>query len=352
MPTVIDTSVPQLFFTGPSRVEEREPAPATLTSPASAVVRPLAVSTCDMDAVALSGLVRFRPAPLGHEAVAEVVEVGEGVQRIRPGQRVVVPWQISCGSCSRCLRGQDAHCTSVPPGACYGWGPHVATYGGLLTDTVSVPYADHMLVPLPDGLDPAAAAGLGDNLVDAWRAVGPPLQETGGSSVLVVGGAIDWGGSIGLYAVATATALAADRVVFASQDAGLRARAEQYGAEAVPVVGTSYPDLGHGFDVTVDTSGLREGLGFALRSTGPAGTCTCTAGAVHRGADTPVPVYEMYCRTVTFRTGWVSTRPLMDEPLRLTASGALDPLAVAGVVSWADAPAALSQPFTKVVVVR
>ena len=39
--------------------------------------------------------------------------------------------------------------------------------------------------------------------------------------------------------------------------------------------------------VTVDASGLREGLAFALRSTGPAGTCTCTAGAVHRGADRP-----------------------------------------------------------------
>ncbi len=217
---------------------------------------------------------------------------------------------------------------------------------------MAVPYADHMLVPLPDSVDPVAAAGLGDNLVDAWRAVGPPLAETAGTSVLVVGGVLSWGGSIGLYAVATARALGAERIVFASQDAGLCSSAGNYGAEAVLVEGTEYGDLGRDFDVTVDASGLREGLAFALRSTGPAGTCTCTAGAVHRGADTAVPVYEMYQHSVTMRTGWVSTRPLVEHPLGLLQRGEIDPLTVAQVVSWQDAPAALGQPFTKVVVTR
>jgi threonine dehydrogenase-like Zn-dependent dehydrogenase len=344
-------SVPELLFAGPGIVVARESTPARLTSDLSAVVRPVAVSTCDMDAVALSGLVKFRPAPLGHEAVAVVVEVGDRVSLIRPGDRVVVPWQISCGTCDRCVLGQDAYCQSVLPGACYGWGPHVATYGGLLTDTVLVPYADHMLVPLPDEVDSAAAAGLGDNLVDAWRAVAPAFAN-GGSSVLVVGGVLPWGGSIGLYAVALTRAMGADDVVFVSQDEALCSAAAAYGAETLHVADAAYPELAPRFDVTVDTSGLREGLAFALRSTAVCGVCTCTAGAVHRGSDTPVPVYDMYLRSVTLRTGWVSTRPLVEEPLRLLSRGTYDPLAIAEVVDWDDATEALVQPFTKVVVVR
>jgi threonine dehydrogenase-like Zn-dependent dehydrogenase len=343
-------TVPQLVFDS-GRVEQRDSPVASLSSDMSAVVKPLAVSTCDMDAVALSGLARFRSAVLGHEAVAEVLEVGDGVRDVRPGQRVVVPWQVSCGTCARCLRGQDAHCTSVPAGACYGWGPHAATYGGLLTDTVSVPYADHMLAPVPEVLPDTVASGLGDNLVDAWRAVSPPLTATQGTSVLVVGGVLPWGGSIGLYAAATAVALGAVRVLFVSQDPDQCRLAEQYGADAMRVEGTNYPDAGR-FDVTVDTSGLREGLAFALRSTGPFGTCTCTAGAVHRGADTAVPVYDMYMQCATLRTGWVSTRPLIPRASELLETGLIDPLAIAQTVPWSEASAALTEPFRKLVITR
>lgn len=348
----MERSVPELIFTAPGTVVAREGTPARLTSDLAAVVRPVAVSTCDMDAIALSGVVRFRAAPLGHEAVAVVVEVGDRVSLVRPGDRVVVPWQISCGSCARCQRGQDAYCQSVPAGACYGWGPHVGTYGGLLTDTVAVPYADHMLVPLPECVDAAAAAGLGDNLVDAWRAVAPAFGGNGGSSVLVVGGVLPWGGSIGLYAVALAVAMGADDVVFVSHDQALCSAAAAYGAEALHVAESGYPDLAPRFDVTVDTSGLREGLAFALRSTAVCGVCTCTAGAVHRGPDTPVPVYDMYLRSVTLKTGWVSTRPLVEPPLQLLSKRMYDPLAIAQVVDWDHAPEVLAQPFTKVVVVR
>ena len=339
----------RLTYLSAGRTEWQEEQPVGLSSPHAAVVRPLAVSTCDMDAAALSGLVRFRgPVPLGHEAVAKVLEVGDEVRTIAPGQHVVVPWQISCGRCARCRRGQDAYCQDVPAGACYGWGPHVQRFGGLLADAVDVPFADHMLTPLPRGLSPAEASGLGDNLVDAWRSVGPYVRP--GSRVLVVGGVLPFGGSIGLYACAYAVALGAAEVVFVSHDELLCRQAERLGARSSHVT-ASYPDLGPEFDVTVDTSGLAEGLSLALRATGPCGTCTCTAGAVHR--DPPaVPLYEMYLRSVTLRTGWVSTRPLIPRALAPIASGAVRPLDIATVVRWEEAPDALREPFTKLVVVR
>ena len=169
--------------------------------------------------------------------------------------------------------------------------------------------------------------------------------------MLVVGGVLEWGGSIGLYAVATAVALGADRVRFVSQDAEQCRLAAGYGAETALVEGTDYPDAGR-FDVTVDTSGVREGLAHALRSTGPYGVCTCTAGAVHRGDDVALPVHDMYLQCTTLRTGWVSTRPLVPAASGLLTAGLVDPLAIAQVVPWSEAGAALSAPFRKVVVVR
>ena len=60
----------------------------------------------------------------------------------------------------------------------YGFGPAVARWGGFLSDLVCVPYAEHMLVPLPAGVAPAAVASASDNIADAWRAVAPPLRAT------------------------------------------------------------------------------------------------------------------------------------------------------------------------------
>lgn len=341
----------QLVFEG-ARASRWIDAPSpSLTSPTAALVRPEVVSTCDMDAVAMSGLIRFRAGtPLGHEGVGTVIDVGTDVARFAHGDRVIIPWQISCGICGRCKQGQDTHCETVPAGSCYGWGPQVSRWGGFLADLVEVPFADHMLVPLPPGLDPSVAVGLSDNLVDAWRAVGPPLRTTRGGRVLIVGGAMPDGGSIGVYAAAFAVGLGADEVVFVSHDAHLCQLAADYGA-TVHRVEAKFEDLGL-FDVTAETSGLADALRFALRSTGPSGICTCTAGAVHRGQDVPMPVYEMYMNTVTFHTGWVHTRPLITEPLQHMTDGLFDPCQIADAATFDDAPAAFAEPFHKLILTR
>ncbi|WP_232666623.1 zinc-dependent alcohol dehydrogenase [Pseudonocardia sp. TRM90224] len=342
----------QLTFEGRGATRWRDDVPApTLGSAAAALVTPLVVSTCDMDAVAMSGRIRFRAGtPMGHEGVGVVAEVADGVTRVRPGDHVIMPWQISCGSCGRCRRGQDTFCTTVPPGSCYGWGPHVGRWGGFLADLVEVPFADHMLVPVPEDVDPIRVSGIGDNLVDAWRAVGPPLRECPGGTVLV--GAAAASSSIGLYAALYARALgASDVLVAAPRPAGPTLwQAAELGLRTVAIEPDTL-DVG-AFDVTVDASGTADGLALALRSTGPGGTCTCTSGAVHRGAPVALPVYAMYMNVVTFRTGWVHTRSLLDEPLALVAGGAFDPTVIATITSFEDAPAALAEPFTKLIMRR
>lgn len=145
-------------------------------------------------------------------------------------------------------------------------------------------------------------------------------------------------------------ALDGDLVGFVSHDPGLRAHAERLGVRAVDA-SDGYQDLG-AFDVTVDASGLGEGLAFALRSTGPCGNCTCTAGAVHRNQPVPVPVYELYMNVVTFRTGWVHTRSLIDQPLQHIADELFDPTTIARVHDFDDAGSALAEPFTKLIFTR
>ena len=155
-----------------------------------------------------------------------------------------------------------------------------------------------------------------------------------------------------MYASAFAVGLGADEVVFVSTQKVQCDLASTYGANAHLVEGlTEIGDLGE-FDVTVDTSGVAEALGFALRSTGPSGVATCTAGATHRGRDVALPVYEMYMNTVTFHTGWVHTRSFMAEPLALIADGLFDPLVAATTVSFDDAALAFAEPFTKLVLRR
>ena len=146
-----------------------------ITQPRQALVRPLLVACCDLDVAVARGQRRCRPGyAVGHEGLAEVVAVGDAVTRVGVGDRVVVPFQISCGTCRECRRGVTSSCGSVPLMAMYGLGPLAGLDGGgFMSDLVLVPYADAMLIPLPATVDPIAVASLSDNIPDGWRAVGP-----------------------------------------------------------------------------------------------------------------------------------------------------------------------------------
>jgi alcohol dehydrogenase len=264
--------VQQLAYTAPKVLEWREAPEPTLSSDRAALVRPRAVATCDLDQLIIAGASPF-PAPfaIGHECVAEVLEVGDEVSSLEPGELVSVPFQISCGECPACRRGRTANCTEVPFMSTYGFGPAVERWGGFLSDRVCVPYAEHMLVKLPQGVEPATVASASDNIADAWRTVAPALMDEPGAPVLVVGGA--GAGSIGLYAAAVAVALGAESVLYVDRDAGRRATAARFGAQTLGEI----PKRLGPFPITVDAGADPEGLALALRSTAPEGLCTSCA---------------------------------------------------------------------------
>lgn len=338
----------QLLLDGPGAVRWEEWPEPELTDPAAATVRPLAVATCDLDVAVLRGAYPLPgPYPFGHEGVAEVVAAGPGVATVAPGDLVVVPFQISCGTCPPCRRGRTGNCAAHPPLSTYGLGTVGGLqWGGLLTDLVLVPHADAMLVPLPAGVDPAAAASASDNLPDAWRTVGPQLADTPGADVLVVGGG-HGPTSIGLYAAGIAVALGAGRVVYLDDSEHRLAIAAELGAE--PVAGPP-PSRAGSFPITVDASGSERGLHCALNSTAFDGMCT--SASIYR-ADLRLPLFAMYSRCCTFHTGRAHARPAIPEVLDLIAAGRLHPeLVTSAVVGWDDAAGALAEPPMKLVITR
>jgi alcohol dehydrogenase len=182
-------TVEQLVLNAPGRAEWTEVPAPTLAGGADALVRPIAVATCDLDTAINSGAFPLPlPYALGHEFVAEVVEVGPDVTSVRTGDRVAVPFQINCGDCVFCKRGLTQSCTTVPRGSAYGLGViGRGDWGGPWPTSSAFRTPDAMLLPLPSGVDPATVASL-DNLPDGWRTVAPYLDRPDDKRVLVVGG--------------------------------------------------------------------------------------------------------------------------------------------------------------------
>jgi threonine dehydrogenase-like Zn-dependent dehydrogenase len=337
----------QLTYTGPDALEWRDAAEPRLTSDGAALVRPRAVATCDLDALIIEGASPFSPPfAIGHECVAEVLDVGDAVSSFEPGQLVSVPFQISCGECDACRQERTSNCTGVAFMSSYGFGPAVEQWGGFLSDVVCVPYAEHMLVPVPAGLEPASVASASDNISDAWRAVAPALAERPGADVLVVGGAA--AGSIGLYAAGLAVALGSESVLYVDADESRRAIAAKLGAQTL----AQTPKRVGPYPITVDASADPDGLALALRSTAPDGICTSTA--IYFAEQPSLPLLEMYTKGITFKTGRANARPAMPHVLELAASGALRPeLVTTKVVDWSDAAdALLERGWTKLVFER
>jgi len=334
----------ELNFIEKGRLEWREADEPRLEGEGEALVRPLAVATCDLDLLLVRGLAPAEgPFPFGHECVAEVTEVGDGVASVRPGDVVSVPFQISCGECETCRRGHTGNCERVERMAMYGL-PIGTNYGGFLSDAARVPFAEEMLVKVPAGIEPETVASLSDNIPDAWRTVGPHLRERPGEPVLICAG----GATIALYAVQIALATGAERVDVAGGSSYLRGQAEKLGANLLE---REFPKRHGPYAIVVDASADPEGLACALRSTEPEGVCTSIG--IYFSETTPVPLLEMYTKGIRFHTGRVHARPAMEPLLELIADGSFEPQRATGeTAGWDQAPEAIAGHRSKLVISR
>jgi alcohol dehydrogenase len=311
-----------------------------------AVVHPIASSTCDIDCPLALGSSQFAlPLHLGHECVAEVLTVGERVSTVKPGDLVIVPFEINCGECAQCLAGHTGSCTSVPPISAYGMGLATGHWGGALADELAVPYADAMLIPLPAGIDPAAAASLADNVCDAFRHIGPHLpallERDPDAEVLIIASLEErslFSGSVPLYTALLARVLGARNVTLIDAREQIRAHAERLGLTALhprELRGRALAPLV--VDLTIDK------IGVALSQTEPNGVCT-SSGWLHRSLR--IPALQMYVRGVTLQVGLTHARALIPRVLELMVDGRFHPETVTTTLASLDeAPQVLREHF-------
>lgn len=299
-----------------SPLEWRDAEAPVLVNSTDAIVAPIAVAACDLDRSIVSGRSPFPGSfMLGHEFTGRVLTIGEDVRNVGPGDVVLASFQPSCGTCTRCGLGQSSVCQAVPNGCMYGIGPAGGDWPGAMTEEIRVPWADHGLRVVPDGIDPVAIASASDNLADGLRCVEGPLAERPGASILVAGS-----GSIALYAILCADQLGAGSVTFASTDAFALEVAASLGADCLPV--DAWPRRFANHDITVDCTNHVDGLGAVVRSTAPYGICT--SASIYFGDPIQIPMFNMNMKGITFHTGRVNSAARLHRVLELIGQG-LDP---------------------------
>ncbi len=149
-----------LVYKGPQDVRVEEVPDARIEEPTDALVRMTSSGICGSDLHMYEGRTAVKPGTvLGHEPMGVVLDVGPAVRLVKKGDRVVIPFNIPCGSCLNCIRGFTSGCLTTNPanaGAAYGYaqmGPH----RGAQAELLRVPYADLACLKLPgkpgDGME-------------------------------------------------------------------------------------------------------------------------------------------------------------------------------------------------------
>ncbi len=256
----------------------------------------------------------------GHEYAGTVVDIGSDVTRLRPGDRVTVPFVLGCGHCAYCERGDSQVCPDqLQPGF---------SLPGSFAEYVAVPRADHNVVVLPDRVSFAAAAALGCRFATAFRAVAAHGQVSEGQWLAVHGC-----GGVGLSAVMIARARGARVVAVDVRSDALRAAAE-LGAEMTIEVGAV--DGGDvrdavraatdgGAHASIDAIGDPAVATTSVRSLRPRGRHVQVGLLVGRDAMTALPMDLVLSRELAVLGS--HGMPAVDYPemLDLVAAGALAP---------------------------
>ena len=222
------------------RVED-VPEPKIL-NPRDAILKITSTAICGSDIHLYDGYIPTMEKGdiLGHEFMGEVVETGSGVSNLKVGDRVVVPFPISCGSCFFCRRGLWSACDNTNPNAwmqekvygfsgagIFGYSHMMGGYAGGQAEYVRVPYADVGPVKIPAGLDDEQVLFLGDIFPTGYMAA-ENCDIQPGDTIAV------WGcGPVGLFAIKSAFLLGAGRVIAIDRFPERLEMAAQWGAEVV-----------------------------------------------------------------------------------------------------------------------
>ncbi|WNG85457.1 zinc-dependent alcohol dehydrogenase [Mycobacterium sp. ITM-2016-00317] len=203
-----------MTYRGPYRIRVEEKDIPKIEHPNDAVVQVKRAAICGSDLHLYHGLMPDTRVghTFGHEFIGVVHEVGPSVENLSVGDRVMVPFNIFCGSCYFCARGLYSNCHNVNPnatavGGIYGYSHTCGGYDGGQAEFVRVPFADVGPVKIPDWLSDDDAVLLTDALPTGY--FGAQLGDIVEGDTVVVFGA----GPVGLFAAKSSWLMGAGRVI-------------------------------------------------------------------------------------------------------------------------------------------
>jgi threonine dehydrogenase-like Zn-dependent dehydrogenase len=303
-----------LHAPGDIRVEQR-PDP-TIEQPTDAIIRLAATCVCGSDLWPYRGIEDVSgPAPMGHEYVGVVEEVGSEVRNVRPGQFVVGSFFASDNTCEICRAGYQSRCVHAQPVGALGTQAEYAR----------IPLADGTLVATPelpsDDLVPGLLAA-SDVLGTGWfGAVAADVRP--GKTVAVVGD-----GAVGLLGVLASKQLGAERIVVFSRHEPRQQLAREFGAtDIVTTRGdegvAAVKDLTNGLGAhsVIEAVGTQESMMQAIRATRPGGH----VGFVGVSHDVQLPGDELFFSEVHLHGGPAPVRRFLPELIELICSRTIDP---------------------------
>jgi threonine dehydrogenase-like Zn-dependent dehydrogenase len=241
-----------------------------ILNPHDAIVRITTTAICGSDLHLYDGFVPEMEDGdiLGHEFMGEVVEVGSEVKNLKQGDRVVVPFTISCGRCFFCRRklwslcdntNPDAHKSELdagyPTAGLYGYSHMNGGYAGGQAEYVRVPFADVGPLKIPEGIPDEKVIFLSDIFPTGYQAA-ENCNIQPGDTVAV------WGcGPVGQFAIKSAFLLGAERVLAIDDVPERLDMARQSGAHTITANGDTFEQVkeetgGMGPDSCIDAVGL------------------------------------------------------------------------------------------------
>ncbi|MGW6569108.1 alcohol dehydrogenase catalytic domain-containing protein [Streptomyces sp. NPDC054975] len=362
-----------------------------LEDPTDIVIRVTSSGICGSDLHLYSVLGPFLDPGdiLGHEAIGFVEEVGEQVTSLRPGDRVVIPFNLSCGRCFMCDQGLQSQCETTQVreqgkgAALFGYTKLYGQVPGAQAAYLRVPFGDTLPVKLPKGPPDERFVYLSDVLPTAWQAVEYAAVPPGGS-VTVLGL-----GPIGEMAARIALHRGARLVVGVDRVPARLDRARARGVHTLDLKehGKGLADAvreltaGRGTDAVIDAVGM-EAHGAPLASAAQRVTArlpdavarplmeragvdslaalhtaidvvrrggTVSVSGVYGGAADPMPMMTMFDKQIQLRMGQANVRAWTDDILPLLNDE--DPLGVEGFATHTmpleDAPKAYGMFLSK-----
>lgn len=343
---------------------EEVPDPV-IEDPKDAIVRVTSTCICGSDLHLMNGFVPTMCLGdvMGHEPMGEVVEVGtEAAARgLKVGDRVVVPFQITCGECEQCLAGNYSVCQTTNRNAdlakaffgdttagIFGYSHITGGYAGGQAEYMRVPYAATTLIKVPTTGEVEKYLFLSDILPTGWQAAA--FADIQPEDTVAV-----WGcGPVGLFTVLSALLQGAKRVIAIDDVPERLELAAGLGAETLDRRGVNVIDAlkamtdGHGPEKCIDAVGLEAhgptpilglidkvqtalkleterpvALREAIVACKAAGTVSVPG--VYGGLANMIPMGALMNKGLTLRTGQTHVRRWSDDLLHRIDEGEIDP---------------------------